>query len=152
MCRAAGYLIGATAFFLAPLSFAHHGFPAHYYPDRYITIEGTVKQFDFVNPHAVLHIDGMDDDTGDRGLRVDDASASFAAGHLNANVVAATLSRSLGWTGCFGGLGGFTLEGIQSQDFIVVQAMVSLGSFMYVIALLLTDISYTLVDPRIRLD
>ena len=50
------------------------------------------------------------------------------------------------------GLGGFTLEGIQSQDFIVVQAMVSLGSFMYVIALLLTDISYTLVDPRVRLE
>lgn len=50
------------------------------------------------------------------------------------------------------GLGSYTIDGIQSQDFFVVQAMVSLGAFMYVTALLLTDISYTLVDPRVRLE
>jgi peptide/nickel transport system permease protein len=50
------------------------------------------------------------------------------------------------------GMGSFTLDAIQRQDFAVVQAMVSLGSFLYVLGLLLTDISYTLVDPRVRLE
>jgi peptide/nickel transport system permease protein len=50
------------------------------------------------------------------------------------------------------GMGAFMLDAIQRQDFAVVQAMVSLGSFLYVLGLLLTDISYTLVDPRVRLE
>jgi peptide/nickel transport system permease protein len=50
------------------------------------------------------------------------------------------------------GMGLFTLEALQRQDFAVVQAMVSLGSFLYIVGLLLTDISYTLVDPRVRLE
>lgn len=50
------------------------------------------------------------------------------------------------------GMGSFMLDAIQRQDFAVVQAMVSLGSFLYVVGLLLTDISYTLVDPRVRLE
>ena len=37
------------------------------------------------------------------------------------------------------------------QTFAIVRAMVFLGSVLYVIGLLLTDISYTLVDPRVRL-
>jgi peptide/nickel transport system permease protein len=32
-----------------------------------------------------------------------------------------------------------------------VRAMVFLGSFLYIIGLILTDISYTIADPRIRL-
>jgi peptide/nickel transport system permease protein len=48
------------------------------------------------------------------------------------------------------GMGSFTLEAIQRQDFAIVQAMVFLGSVVYVIGLILTDLSYTLVDPRIR--
>jgi peptide/nickel transport system permease protein len=50
------------------------------------------------------------------------------------------------------GMGSFMLEAIQRQDFAVVQALVSLGSFLYVVGLLLTDISYTLVDPRVHLE
>ena len=50
------------------------------------------------------------------------------------------------------GMGSFMLDAIQRQDFAVVQAMVSLGSFLFVIGLLLTDISYTLVDPRVRFE
>ncbi len=50
------------------------------------------------------------------------------------------------------GLGSYTLDAINSQDFAVVRAMVFLGSFLYIIGLILTDISYTLVDPRIRLE
>jgi peptide/nickel transport system permease protein len=50
------------------------------------------------------------------------------------------------------GMGSYMLDAIQRQDFAVVQAMVSLGSFLYVLGLLMTDISYTLVDPRVRLE
>jgi peptide/nickel transport system permease protein len=49
------------------------------------------------------------------------------------------------------GLGSYTIEAIQNQDFAIVRAMVFLGSVLYIFGLLLTDISYTLVDPRIRL-
>lgn len=49
------------------------------------------------------------------------------------------------------GLGSYTIDAIQSQDFAIVRSMVFLGSVLYIIGLILTDISYTLVDPRIRL-
>lgn len=50
------------------------------------------------------------------------------------------------------GLGSYTIDAISSQDFAIVRSMVFLGSFLYIIGLLMTDISYTLVDPRVRLD
>ena len=49
------------------------------------------------------------------------------------------------------GLGSYTIDAIQSQDFAVVRSMVFLGAVLYIVGLLLTDISYTLVDPRVRL-
>ena len=49
------------------------------------------------------------------------------------------------------GLGSYTIDAIQAQDFAIVRAMVFLGSVLYILGLLLTDISYTLVDPRVRL-
>jgi peptide/nickel transport system permease protein len=49
------------------------------------------------------------------------------------------------------GLGSYTIDAINQQDFAIVRAMVFLGSVLYIIGLLLTDISYTLVDPRVRL-
>lgn len=49
------------------------------------------------------------------------------------------------------GLGSYTIDAINSQDFAIVRAMVFLGSMLYIMGLILTDISYTLVDPRIRL-
>jgi len=49
------------------------------------------------------------------------------------------------------GLGSYTIDAIQAQDFAIVRAMVFLGSVLYIIGLILTDISYTLVDPRVRL-
>lgn len=48
------------------------------------------------------------------------------------------------------GLGSYTIDAIQSQDFAIVRSMVFLGSVLYILGLILTDISYTLVDPRIR--
>jgi len=49
------------------------------------------------------------------------------------------------------GLGSYTIDAIRNQDFAIVRAMVFLGSALYILGLLLTDISYTLVDPRVRL-
>lgn len=48
------------------------------------------------------------------------------------------------------GLGSYTIDAIQQQDFAIVRSMVFLGSFLYVIGLIITDISYTMVDPRVR--
>ena len=48
------------------------------------------------------------------------------------------------------GLGSYTIDAINAQDFAVVRSMVFIGSLLYIVGLLLTDISYTLVDPRIR--
>jgi peptide/nickel transport system permease protein len=50
------------------------------------------------------------------------------------------------------GLGSYTIDAIQSQDFAVVRSMVFIGSVLYIAGLLLTDISYTLVDPRVRFE
>ena len=48
------------------------------------------------------------------------------------------------------GLGSYTIDAIQAQDFAVVRAMVFIGSVLYIVGLILTDISYTFVDPRVR--
>ncbi len=49
------------------------------------------------------------------------------------------------------GLGSYTIDAIHAQDFAVVRAMVFIGSLLYILGLILTDLSYTLVDPRVRL-
>jgi peptide/nickel transport system permease protein len=49
------------------------------------------------------------------------------------------------------GLGSYTIDAINMQDFAIVRAMVFLGSVLYIIGLILTDITYTIVDPRVRL-
>jgi peptide/nickel transport system permease protein len=49
------------------------------------------------------------------------------------------------------GLGSYTIDAINAQDFGVVRAMVFLGSVLYIMGLILTDLSYTIVDPRVRL-
>jgi peptide/nickel transport system permease protein len=48
------------------------------------------------------------------------------------------------------GLGSYTIDAINAQDFAVVRSMVFIGSVLYIAGLLLTDISYTVADPRIR--
>lgn len=50
------------------------------------------------------------------------------------------------------GLGSYTIEAINSQDLSIVRAMVFLGSALYILGLLMADISYTLVDPRVRFE
>ena len=50
------------------------------------------------------------------------------------------------------GLGSFTIDAINQQDYAIVRSMVYFSSILYIAGLILTDISYTLVDPRIRLE
>lgn len=50
------------------------------------------------------------------------------------------------------GLGSYTIDAINAQDFLIVRAMVFIGALLYILGLLLTDLSYTLVDPRVRLE
>ena len=47
---------------LAAASYAHHSFPAHYFADRTITIEGSLTEYLFRNPHSFLHMEVMNDD------------------------------------------------------------------------------------------
>lgn len=49
------------------------------------------------------------------------------------------------------GLGSYTIDAINQQDFAIVRSIVFLGSVLYIIGLILTDIAYTLVDPRVGL-
>lgn len=49
------------------------------------------------------------------------------------------------------GLGSYIIDAIQQQDFAIVRAMVFLGSILYIVGLVLTDLSYVVVDPRVRL-
>jgi peptide/nickel transport system permease protein len=72
------------------------------------------------------------------------------------NTVAALPTLMLGsliLEGTFGipGLGGYLIDAIGNNDFAVVRAMVFLGSLLYILGLVLTDICYALVDPRVRL-
>lgn len=48
------------------------------------------------------------------------------------------------------GLGSYIIDAIQQQDFAIVRAMVFLGSILYIIGLIVTDISYAWADPRVR--
>jgi len=49
------------------------------------------------------------------------------------------------------GLGSYTIDAITNQDFAIVRAMVFLGTVLYIVGLILVDISYTMIDPRVRL-
>ena len=49
------------------------------------------------------------------------------------------------------GLGSYTIDAINAQDFAVVRSMVFVGSVLYIVGLIMTDVSYTVADPRIRL-
>ena len=42
-------------------AFAHHSFAATYFEDKNITVEGTLVQFMFRNPHSFVHIEAPDD-------------------------------------------------------------------------------------------
>lgn len=50
------------------------------------------------------------------------------------------------------GLGSITVDAIDGNDFATLRTMVYVGSLLFILGQILTDLSYTLVDPRIRLE
>ncbi len=50
------------------------------------------------------------------------------------------------------GLGSMTVDAINANDFSTLRTMVFIGSLLFVAAQILTDISYTVADPRVRLE
>jgi peptide/nickel transport system permease protein len=50
------------------------------------------------------------------------------------------------------GLGSLTVDAIFANDFSVLRTMVYIGSLLFILGQILTDVGYTLVDPRIRLE
>lgn len=50
------------------------------------------------------------------------------------------------------GLGSLTVEAIHGNDFATLRTMVFIGAMLFVGAQILTDVVYTLVDPRVRLE
>jgi DNA/RNA endonuclease YhcR with UshA esterase domain len=48
--------LGLMAAMALPVAQAHHSFPATYVVDKQVTIEGTVVQFLFRNPHSFIHV------------------------------------------------------------------------------------------------
>jgi uncharacterized protein DUF6152 len=55
-------MLSVTVVLLIGLSpvFAHHS-DSVYDQDRFITVKGTVTQFEFVNPHVLIHVAAKDD-------------------------------------------------------------------------------------------
>jgi len=49
------------------------------------------------------------------------------------------------------GLGGLSINAINSSDVEVVRGVVLVGAILYVVASLVTDLCYALVDPRVKL-
>jgi peptide/nickel transport system permease protein len=50
------------------------------------------------------------------------------------------------------GLGSLTVDAIHGNDFATLRTMVYIGALLFVLGQILTDLSYTLVDPRVRLE
>ena len=73
-----------VAFMLSPALQAHHSNAPHYDRERPITIQGVVEAFEFVNPHAFLHI---------RAENADGESVVWACEMQTANSL-----RRQGWT------------------------------------------------------
>ena len=49
------------------------------------------------------------------------------------------------------GLGALTVEAIQGNDFSTLRTMVYLGALLFILGQILTDVSYAIADPRVRL-
>jgi peptide/nickel transport system permease protein len=49
------------------------------------------------------------------------------------------------------GLGSLTVEAINGNDFSTLRTMVYIGALLFICGQILTDVSYTLADPRVRL-
>ena len=55
-----GLVLTAAVIFSGTSAYAHHSFSATYLEGQMVTVEGTVTQFMFRNPHSYLHVDAPD--------------------------------------------------------------------------------------------
>ena len=60
--KALGLAAAAVAMYAIP-AFAHHSF-AMFDQEKVITVSGTLKEFEFTNPHCWLHVNVVDPSTG----------------------------------------------------------------------------------------
>ena len=49
------------------------------------------------------------------------------------------------------GIGSITIDAINNADFPVIKAMTTIGTLLFIGGNLLTDVLYSVVDPRVRL-
>lgn len=61
MTRKALLLVVAGAFLSGMTAYAHHSFAAEYDSSKPVTIEGTLVQFQFRNPHSFVHVEVPDE-------------------------------------------------------------------------------------------
>ena len=66
------------------------------------------------------------------------------AGHIFGGAV--LLELIFGWPG----LGQYALQAIERSDFAALQGFVIYASLLYVLAFLLVDVLYMVIDPRMR--
>ena len=50
------------------------------------------------------------------------------------------------------GIGNYLVDAVNKQDYAIVRAMVYLGTLLTIVGLILTDVLYSVVDPRVRLE
>jgi peptide/nickel transport system permease protein len=50
------------------------------------------------------------------------------------------------------GLGSLTVDAIHGNDFATLRTMVYIGALAFIVGQIMTDVSYVLVDPRVRLE
>jgi hypothetical protein len=78
------------AAFIAVPAQSHHSFTAVYQPDESITIEGTVVQFLFRNPHSVLHVLTTDEDGKETRWAIEwQGATALGAGGVSAQTIRA---------------------------------------------------------------
>ncbi|MCA8938937.1 MAG: ABC transporter permease subunit, partial [Planctomycetes bacterium] len=49
------------------------------------------------------------------------------------------------------GLGGVTVQAVKNSDINLIRALVFIGTIIYILATLLSDVLYAVVDPRVKL-
>lgn len=60
MTRTWCVVFGACLLVGAVPASGHHSFAAHYHEDQSISVEGDIVEFEYVNPHAWVHVEAAD--------------------------------------------------------------------------------------------